>query len=206
MYGKDVSVFTSAESQRKLNDNHDAVYLRVKLKQFSAAFNTIERASQQRGLCQSDKSYGWIPFPADCFVEILTDAFRALGNETGKSFLDVGCGIGTKVLLAATMFDAHGIEISEEHLELSHRLGCPTNRTFKADALDYNGYHRFDFIYFYRPIRDEEIQTCLEEHIRKSMKVGAVIAPMLSVQDWEAFPEFKRKGPYLYQKKRDGHA
>jgi len=121
----------------------------------------------------------------------------ALGQTTGKKFLEVGCGIGTKILLANAFFDAHGIEIEDRNIALARILGAET--ASKGDCLTYEGYGDFDFLYFFRPIIEPQKEAEFERRIHDQMKSGAVIAPIYTELDWDEFEDLTKLG-WIYQK------
>jgi trans-aconitate methyltransferase len=94
----------------------------------------------------------------------------------GPRFLDVGCGPGTKMLLASRFFglDAAGIEISPEMAGAAQAHGPVTT----GDALQVPAgtYGQFDLIWLYRPFRDPELEEKLEARIMDEMKPGAILA------------------------------
>jgi SAM-dependent methyltransferase len=121
----------------------------------------------------------WMPYqPAD-FIGMLWECLPEIAYSKGRppSFLDVGCGPGTKMKIAQDLFgfDAAGIEsdetmAAEAQREFGHHAIC-------ADALSYSFYYGwFDVIWLYRPLRDSELETRLEASIVANMKPGAILA------------------------------
>lgn len=113
----------------------------------------------------------WIPFPIYDFVALVAEA---LPETTGDRFLDIGAGVGSKVLLADTIFnlDARGIERVPEYAAEANRYGIPV-RT--ADAMDYQNYDVFDLLFINRPFADPAEEAKLEMHVLDAMKPGAVL-------------------------------
>ncbi len=115
----------------------------------------------------------WMPFaPAD----FLWIAFECIPEMKGREFLDVGCGPGTKMLLARHFFglEPSGIEIDPDMARAAQVHGGV--RT--ADALLVAGglYGNFDLIWLYRPFRDIAREAELEARIMDEMKPGAILA------------------------------
>lgn len=160
--------------------------------------------------------YTYIPFPLPRFVAQLQKA-RTLLNPAkrpleGFAFLDVGCGIGTKVAVAHSMdFDAYGIEIQRKYAQVARRL-TDFNRmaftTYKltnsrqrkkrihiGDALRHD-YSRYDVIYFYCPNCDRKLQIKLERRIIKTAKVGAIILANMQQLPPETWVEKCKKVAY----------
>lgn len=143
-----------------------------------------------------DKSYHYIAFPAYSFIDMLFEGFVLLGGDSRKKFLDIGCGIGTTVLMASNIFDAYGFDYNNE---LVHRAQFIVgDRVCCDDAMTFDRYEQFDFIYYYRPFVDDDLQFQLEERIYKGMKFGSLICPILNVFDWDAHTE--KVGEFTYRK------
>lgn len=125
----------------------------------------------------------WMPFQPAEFCSIL---FECVPEMAGSWFLDVGCGPGTKLLLARDLFglEAHGIEISSVMSLVARESFGP--RVYTADALSmppgfYTGY---DLIWLYRPFRDRLLEEQLEVRVMDEMKPGAILAGA----HWEICP------------------
>lgn len=153
-------------------------------------------------LCDDSKEFvanktkgGQFPFialPLKEFEEQL-DAARQLADPSrdvelvSKSlkFIDVGCGIGSKVFLAAVCgYQATGIEITKKYVDIARRLFTPTpsqwnyamyrGEIIRGNALTHD-YSPYDVIYFYWPLQDIKLQIALEKQIIKTAKPGAII-------------------------------
>lgn len=103
-------------------------------------------------------------------------------------FLDVGCGIGTTLLLANSFFRAYGLEINKKLWKVANQFTAPRDWSeiggiYHINALKFNEYHKFDVIYYYSPILNLELQQKLELKIEKDMKVGAYILPIMKRSD-----------------------
>lgn len=151
----------------------------------AADTKTSKEVSRKRG------SYHYIPLSLEKFHSQVTDALtthtlrhgtRALSHTL--KFIDVGCGVGTKVLYANDVFRllSHGIEYNPRYVAQAKRLlksNRPPNgeRAFEiilGDALTHN-YRPYDLIYFYCPLSAPNLQTKLEKRILKTAKAGALI-------------------------------
>lgn len=86
-------------------------------------------------------------------------------------FLDVGCGLGSKVGIALSLgFDAYGIEINPYYAAIaSEHVG--TNRILCTDAVGFCNYANFDVIYFYNPMVSDDI----EQAIMANAKMGTIV-------------------------------
>ncbi len=95
-------------------------------------------------------------------------------NGCNGRFLDVGCGIGTKLLLARFLGwgDVTGIELRPEYGEVARRL-CPEADVFVADAFEWDGYGEFDVVFMYRPCIPDDLERHLEDRVLSLMKPNA---------------------------------
>jgi hypothetical protein len=117
----------------------------------------------------------WMPYqPAD-FLAIMWDV---MGEADGPVFLDVGCGPGTKMRIAADLlgFIPHGIEIDAHMAALAGTHG----HVCHGDALHMPTierlYAKADVIWLYRPFRSALLESLLEKLIIGHMKPGAILA------------------------------
>lgn len=98
----------------------------------------------------------------------------AIANLPGRRFMDVGCGIGTKLLFAATLgFNVRGIELRHDCAEVARRLvgqDCVT----VANAFDVDSFDA-DVVYSHRCCVYSEEQLSLERHIAANMPTGSLL-------------------------------
>jgi SAM-dependent methyltransferase len=119
---------------------------------------------------QRDDVYGWEPYPAWAFESLLLIAMSS--NRTG-AFLDVGSGIGTKVLIAQQLgLSACGIDMFPEYAAEADSIGV---RTILADVREFQGYDKFGIVYINHPLRDRDEEFKLERMIQEQMAVGAAL-------------------------------
>jgi SAM-dependent methyltransferase len=130
-----------------------------------------------------------IPMDTADFIAAVHLAYRirlAVKTAHPWRFLDVGCGGGMKVALAADFFDeATGIELDPGFVQSATQtfaaMGSRRCEVIEADALAFDGYGRFDVIYLYRPLRDLEALMQLEHRIIDESPADAIlIAPYRS--------------------------
>ncbi len=128
----------------------------------------------QYGVGRDDSRFlPWMPFGWPEFLAMIAEALPELG---GHRFLDVGAGVGTRMLLAREIFglDVHGVDRVREYCQMAEdQLGLTVEC---EDALDYKGFGGFDLLWINRPIRDQELERRLEDKIWADMAPGAVIA------------------------------
>ena len=138
--------------------------------------------------------YHFIPLDLDKFREQLERGRIAAMMNRGKTkdplkFIDVGCGVGTKVLAAQSLSDydygtihAYGIEKEARYVGVARGLLSAAfdgeekakERIILGNALRYD-YSPFDIIYFYRPLCNPDLQLKLEERILSTSKKGTII-------------------------------
>ena len=147
--------------------------------QFTSVRNTIATVirmdsqwrSSQAGRDDLATYLPWMPFSWPDFIALMAEA---MPEVTGDRFLDIGCGPGTKMLLADAVFGlrASGIERSPEMVKEASQLGL---QAFEADALGWENYGRYDLVFFNRPFFDNGQQAELEKQVWAGMKSGAVV-------------------------------
>lgn len=199
MNGSEVNELMNFDSRASLDDGKTNDQLVFKVNVFDVAFHNLEAAQTSADDIVSEGSFSFIPFPCGAFVDLVTEAFMALGQDRSKKFLDVGCGIGTKVILACSLLDAYGIEHNPKLVELARSLGL--NRVGLADALTFDNYAAFDVVYYYRPFYDSEKYRRFETLIHSQMKPGAIVAPMHTEYDWDNQSDIERLTRFLFRKK-----
>jgi trans-aconitate methyltransferase len=113
----------------------------------------------------------WMPFSWPDFIALVAEA---LPEVTGDQFLDIGAGVGTKMMLAENVFglDACGVERVPEYVKAAHERRLTV---IEADALTYDGYGDYDLVFFNRPFYDKNLQAQLEQRVWENMKSGAVV-------------------------------
>ena len=144
--------------------------------------NTADQAEDARDKgCFAD-----IAFPHTGFTAHVHAAHRVALAQSLRHpprFLDVGCGGGLKLLAARVWFQtADGLEYDPGYAEaargLIDRSGTGGCRVIEADGLSWTGYDGYDVIYFYRPMRDNDLLRALETQILAHARPGAlIIAP-----------------------------
>ena len=171
---------------------------------FEQALNPLSDAEIKAH--EAKGAFRYIPYRINAFLEQLQVAITArsiLGK--GLKFIDVGCGIGTKVLLAQLQgCEAYGLEINPKYVAVARRLlpdigpfDTPKSRCLKrkravpriirGDALTFD-YSPYDIIYFYCPQRKVSngkgmmvsFEMQLEEQILKTATPGSVVIANLA--------------------------
>ena len=199
MNGEEVNLLMTPESRASLDENKSKEQLLVKLHVFDVAFHNFEALQVASGDIIEGDNFAFVPFPCGAFADLLIEAFFVLGQDRSKKFLDVGCGIGTKVVLACSFFDAYGIDYDQKYVDKAHQIGI--NRVGFCDALKFDKYENYDLIYYYRPIFNPEIYFNFESLVHKSMKKGSLVAPMFTNYPWDKQEDMERLTKFLYRKK-----
>jgi SAM-dependent methyltransferase len=147
-----------------------------------SAINPVAQAAKAADLgCFPD-----IPLNAGRFLVNAHLAYRVLlarKQERPFRFLDVGCGGGVKVVLAADLFDrTEGLDYDPGYVETALRtlaaMRAVRSAIMQADGLIFGGYGDFDVVYFYQPMVDFDGLHRLEQQIVTGAAPGTVlIAP-----------------------------
>ncbi len=133
-----------------------------------------------------------MPFPLFDYIALLAEAMPVL---EGSRLLEVGCGIGSRMLVAQEIFglDVSGFDRVDEYVAQAVKLNL---NVWVDDALAFAGYGNYDVLWFNRPFRDPVPQRELEAKVWDAMAPGAVVicanleAPpprawMTVLDDWE---------------------
>lgn len=148
-----------------------------------------------------------IPLPMAEFLRHLMLA-RRVGVAQGKAalrFLDVGCGVGLKVLIAAEVLGhADGLEYQPDLAGVAGRMlrrAGFASRVMAGDALGFDGFGGSDVIYFYRPIHQPDQMAALEARIAAQARAGAIlIAPYVGFADHADALGCQRVAGFVYVK------
>ena len=161
----------------------------------------IERDWQKKADIGDEQMFtGWMPSDVAQFLILLIEAIT---EAPGRSFLEVGCGPGTKMMLARDLFglDVTGFDRVEAYVTAARQQGL---NVAQCDAADFDAYSKFDIVFFNRPFRDRQAQRDLENMVYRKIRRGAVVICMnlesqppsdkylVITDDWEA-----RRGVWL---------
>jgi SAM-dependent methyltransferase len=136
----------------------------------------------------NDVYHGFRPFPLGKFGGLFLAAYsawKARGRTGEARFLEVGCGIGTKLVLIQEVFSTYDVQADgfdvdaslveqADQLLRSHGLRgiCDVWRDY---AEDFDLYDDYDIVYLNRPIADYERMAVLEQHVFNTMQFGAIL-------------------------------
>lgn len=123
-------------------------------------------------------SYPFIPRSVHAVLPRLIYAYDYLRKKYAScdfSFLDAGCGFGNIMMLAKGVgFDVHGLEFDPVTIEFAKDVNPYWMNIRRQDILAYNGYKKFDVIYYYCPF-DCRKEVDFERRVENQMKVGALL-------------------------------
>ena len=148
-------------------------------------FEHLDKALRSRSNKQNEEGhYCYVPLDTKKFVSrFLRPLYEKYGER--KSLIDVGCGIGDKLLLAwlSGLFEKiTGIEYER----LTAGVACysfinlhsPRIRIIHGDAFEHN-YENYDTLYFYCPIGNPKVMGELYIKIFDTIKCGSIMMEML---------------------------
>lgn len=150
------------------------------------ALNRVLNPESQEAAAESFGCYPDIPLPPSRFMTHAHAAYRVTLVQRRPEplrFLDVGCGGGLKVLLAAEFFArADGLEYDAGYAAAARRVidraGRLPSQVIHGDALTFDRYGDYDVIYFYQPMKSPEGLIALERQITAQARPGTLlIAP-----------------------------
>ena len=196
MQGHEVNHLLLPESNANQNEGRDAAYLNLKCQVYSLAYQKLETSFMED--YNSDDQYGFRPFPSGRFADLLIESGKFANFDNDRSFLEVGCGPGFKLLMASFFFKTvHGIEIVPEHVDFAQKI--LDLEVSLCDALDFDRYGDYDLIYYYRPFSQKPLQALFEHKVCEAMKPGSFLAPMHTEINMDA--KLQKISRYLYLKR-----
>jgi hypothetical protein len=142
--------------------------------QDSAGSVSIRPWQPARALAGEDCYSPWAPYGIPGFLRLMLVALTAAGPGNLR-LLQVGCGPGTKLLLARDVLglDAYGIERYPAYTAQWEAFAVQAE---VADAMTWDGYGDFGIIWVFRPLRSRAMEADLEARIWRQMAPGTVIA------------------------------
>jgi len=163
----------------------ESKYLNATLRTIDVFDSYFDNGKQTKEL-KDHGSFQYVSYNGRKFLDLLQKTLQTISiiNETQNTkFIDVGCGIGTKVFLASGMFsEAHGIELDENYISVGLNIMKHSSVKFtdnillmKKDALEFTNYVDYNVIYLYRPFHDDKKQNKLENKIASEAKENSVI-------------------------------
>jgi SAM-dependent methyltransferase len=115
--------------------------------------------------------YGWEPWPTRDFFDAVN---LAAGFTDGRRFLDVGCGIGTKLaLMSAVGWTVAGIDWHRPYLDAARELVPEADLTL-ADVRDMEVFDA-DVVFMYRLAVDDAVNAEVEAHLIDGCPPGQIL-------------------------------
>ncbi len=145
----------------------------MEIRELLAEVRQVDRAWQKK-ISVAGEFTPWMPSDVAQFLVLLIEA---IAEAPGKGFLEVGCGPGTKMLLARELFglDVTGFDRVPEYVDAARERGL---NAAECDAFDFAAYGKFDIVFFNRPFRDQQMQRDLERLVYGKIRRGAVVICM----------------------------
>lgn len=101
---------------------------------------------------------------------------RALGRNGPLHFVDVGCGVGLKLLQAASLYEqVSGIEYEPHRAKAAANWLGQLAQVLTADALTFQGYGDYDVIYAYKPLQDDDMMRQTEDRLVQQARPGTIL-------------------------------
>lgn len=141
------------------------------------------KSVEQDDAAKAAGAHADVPYPFSRFMAHAQAARRVClsrGTPPPFRFLDVGCGVGLKVLAAQQLFEtADGIEVDPGYARLARALleqpAAGSGTVFEADAMSFEDYGNYDVIYLFQPIRDSGAMQALEQRIVRTARPDTLI-------------------------------
>jgi SAM-dependent methyltransferase len=157
-----------------------------------AEIEALEAAWQGRvAVTEPETYFGWEPCPPRQFLDLLRACLPHVPPGR-RTFIDAGCGIGTKLLLAQQEgLAAHGIDRVPEFVAEARRLGASADLGLIED---YTGFGRFGLVYYNHPLACGpgcDFEAGLEHHIHRQVPPGSVVIGM----NYDLAPGCRRHPP-----------
>lgn len=136
------------------------------------AVRELERAPAPLSSVGTPDCFGWGAYDLDVFARLLD---VAIGAAPARTFLDAGCGIGTKCLLAASRgLDAYGIDRVPAYAARAVQLGVNAE---VADVRGWDRYGEFGIVYVSHPLK-AHAEAPFEAWLHGQMAPGAVLVTL----------------------------
>lgn len=118
-----------------------------------------------------DRWHPYDPLPVHQFLKSIE---QISVYAKGKNFIDLGCGIGTKLSLMFSLgWKVSGIDFYERYIEICKEF-IPEANTSVQDIRDLKKLD-YDVIYMYRPALSDEDEDEIEQHVVSLMNQGSIL-------------------------------
>jgi SAM-dependent methyltransferase len=143
--------------------------------------------------------YPHIPLSEGRFLRLVEAAEYVARHHLNRdpermTFLDVGCGIGTKLSLAKSYFgNVRGVEVCEAYAQFANSKFLRSNTVEIVDGRYYDKYREVDVIYMYSPFQNHPLQIELELAAYRRAAFGTLFIECLKHNYNERAEPFLRK-------------
>ena len=142
-----------------------------------------------------DGDWNYIPFSHLMFYRILREAVAGKKVEDLR-YVEFGCGIGTKLLIAhewVGIGSVTGVEVVPAYCEIARHMLGDMATVLQVDVREFSDYESYDILYSYDPLRPPDLQPWLDK-MKAAMKPGAILLqggfsresyPFTKIKPWE---------------------
>lgn len=144
----------------------------IEVGELEALHQTLHRLERRWVLPipNADIWFAYDPLPLALFLPGIR---VAAALTSGPRFLDIGCGIGTKLALMHVLgWQTAGIDRCEHYAAAAREL-VPEAEVRTVNAFDIDCFDA-DLVYMYRPAVSDELESKLEEHVLERVAPGTV--------------------------------
>lgn len=129
---------------------------------------------EQAWLPVAPPNHTWHAYDPLPWAEFLSGIRTAIAAADARTFLDIGCGIGTKLAyMYALGFAVRGVDHHQPYLDAArkmiHEAELEHADVRELDAIDEA------IVYMYRPAVADELEDELEAHVARVLRDGAVL-------------------------------
>lgn len=153
-----------------------AVTITAEREQILAEMEEVEAAWEHPPELEDGVHYPCLFYLLDRFALMLDAAVDVIRSDSlvPYSYLEVGCGIGTKAAYAMRAYQllTCGIDRLPRYVGEAVKLGVGAE---VADAEQYGFYGDFGIVYVNHPFMDRDAEAALERKIQAEMLPGAVL-------------------------------
>lgn len=181
---------------RRELDNDQRSGLSVEQARLMETFYRLETAVGN-ALLADVKAGDWnyIPFSHLMFYRKLQEAVAGKKVQDLR-YLEYGCGLGTKLLIAhewVGIGSVTGVEVVPTFAEIARHMLHGNVTILEVDLREFTDCHDYDIIYSYDPLHPPELETWLNK-VKESMKPGAILmqgsfsrasVPFTTIKLWE---------------------
>lgn len=138
--------------------------------------------------------FGYDALPIAEFLPSIQEAMRL---TSGRRFIDIGCGIGTKLALMHCLgWQVAGLDRHLPYIETAREL-VPEADLIHADLREIDRFDA-DLVYMYRPGVSEELEAELERHVTERMQPANML--FLPDRDLDAIDGMVKLSRWLWAK------